>query len=309
MLTDVGRPPRDWFGLGRTARRVVAGMVLAGLLLVAGGVAVALRWDEIKAWADAPAVLEAHRAAEAMALPDGFADDPTLSACDPSMPVRCAWATAPAREAVAALREALAAAGLHPGDVVCDTGRLPQLWWGGKPECGAAVRLPGATLWALATATAPVGGVPLGRTAAWMMWDAPAMSDELFSRLRPELELPQAATDLTPDEAAAVVPERYRTVLAGACAGRRPGAVTAGSDAGCFPAFGSLDVSDLGADPLPGLVAELSDDGLMPLVGGSREEPLVQATRFFRDVDGSRQGVLVVVRRTSDGLQGEIWLW
>lgn len=309
MLTDAERPPRDWFGLGRTARRVVVGMVVAGLLLVVGGVVVVVRWDEIRAWADAPAVLAAHRTVEGMTLPAGFVDDPTLSACDPSMPVRCAWATGPAREAVTALRQALTTAGLPPGDVVCDAGQLPVLWWGGRPECGAAVRLRGATLWVLATATAPLGGVPLGRTAAWMMWDAPTMSDELFSRLQPELELPRAGADLTPDEAAAVVPERYRAVLAETCAGHGSGAVTDGTDAACFPAFGALDVSDLGTDPVPGLVAELSDDGLMPLIGGSREQPLVQATRFFRDTDGSRQGVVVVVRRTADGLQGEVWPW
>jgi hypothetical protein len=35
----------------------------------------------------------------------------------------------------------------------------------------------------------------------------------------------------------------------------------------------------------------------------------VQAVRFFRDDDGRRRGLAVIVRRVDGDLRGEVWPW
>jgi len=136
--------------LDRIGRRVAIGVVVAGLLVIAGGVLAFMRWDDIKAWGDAPAVLDAHRTMQVLDLPAELDVDTTLTACDPSAPVRCAWTDLDPSDAVEALVGALRDAGLEPGSVVCDSEALPMLWGGGPPECGAPLEFSGATAWVMA---------------------------------------------------------------------------------------------------------------------------------------------------------------
>lgn len=289
-------------GLGRAGKRVVVGVVVVGLLVIAGGVLAFVRRDEIRAWADAPAVLDAHRTVQAMALPAGLVDDPDLSACAPADPVRCAWTDLNPSDAVEALVGALQGAGLKPGRVVCNPAELPVLWGDGAPDCGAPVELSGATAWAVATDSAPVGGAPLGRTAAWVMWDTAAMNPALLDRLVGELDWAVTEPSLSSAEAQALVPARYRS--AAACVG-------ADDPGGCSLALGALDVSDLGSEPVAAMVAELTDAGLFVVVGDADPEVAVpiQAVGFFRDTDGRRRGLVVTVRQVDGDLRGEVWSW
>jgi hypothetical protein len=228
-----------------------------------------------------------------------------MTACDPADPVRCAWTDLDPREAVEALVGALRDAGLEPGPVVCERAALPRLWAAlGHPECGAPLELSGATAWAVATAESPSGAVPLGRTAVWVMWDRTTMSPGLLDRLVPELDEPVVDDPPSPDEVAALVPARYRFAGSGEC--------THGPDAAvCYPA-GVLDVSDLGADPVPALVSELTAAGLYVAVANtdpsSAASPVI-AVRFFRDDDGRRRGLLVHVTWVDGDLRGEVWPW
>jgi len=289
--------------LDRIGRRVAIGVVVAGLLVIAGGVLAFMRWDDIKAWGDAPAVLDAHRTMQVLDLPAELDVDTTLTACDPSAPVRCAWTDLDPSDAVEALVGALRDAGLEPGSVVCDSEALPMLWGGGPPECGAPLEFSGATAWVMATAEVPGGDVPLGRTAVWVMWDTGSMSSALLDRLVPELDAPVQDDPLAPAEVAALVPARYRFAGSADC--------THGPDAAvCYPA-GELDVSDLGADPVPALVAELADAGLyvFDVSTNPRAMSTIHAVRFFRDNQGERHELRVVVRRVDGDLRGEVLPW
>jgi hypothetical protein len=289
--------------LSRLERATLVAVVVVGVLVLTAMVVAALRWQHIKAWVDAPAVLDAHRTMQVLDLPVEFTADTTLTACDPSDPVRCAWTDQTAPDAVEALVGALRDAGLKPGPVVCDSVALPALWRGGVPECGAPLELSGATAWAVATARSPVGGVPLGRTAAWVMWDRTSMSSALLDRLVPELDQPAPDIPLSPAEVTALMPARFRFAGTDDC--------SPFGDAALCSLVAELDVSDLGADPVPALVAELTDAGLYVTAGDADpgSSTPVEAVRFFRDEQGRRHGLLVVVHRVDGDLRGEVWPW
>jgi hypothetical protein len=204
--------------------------------------------------------------------------------------------------------------------VVCDSAKLPEALSIGESMCGAPLELPGAMAWAVATDRTLVGDVPLGRTAVWVMWDRTSMSSALLDRLLPELdepvcerEQPAPEIPLSPAEVDALVPARFR--FTGAAEWMTIGGHS--SDGTLFEPdevrilVAELDVSDLGADPVPALVAELTDAGLY--VGGANTDPdaatSVSAVRFFRDDEGTRHAVLVVVRRVDGELRGEAWPW
>ncbi len=280
-------------GLGRTGRRVVVGIVVAAVLLVAGGVVVALHWADVRAWADAPAVLDAHRTALAVPMPAGIDDDPTLGACDMLDTVRCGVTAEPPRDAVEAFAGALRDGGLDVDDVVCDDADMPMRVLGGAAACGAAARLPGATLWVLATDRTPVGGVPFGRTAVWAGWDTASMSGPLLERLAAELPV-VVGRPITAEEARALLPERLAATVGTGC---RP------DDATCLAWDAPLDATGLGDDPAATLVRELVDAGLFPATAGGTgpDATVVFASGRVLPGDGAPVGLIAVVRNDDAG--------
>lgn len=284
--------PGDGLGLGRTGRRVVAGIVVAALLLLAGAVVVVLRWEQIKAWADAPAALDAQRAAMTVELPAGIQDDPTLGACDLIDTLRCGWTTASPRDAVVAVAEALEAAGLDVDDVACDEAGVQRPMTGGTLPCGAPARLSGATMWVLATDRTPEGGVPFGRTSVWIAWDSLGISTSLAERLW--ADLPMLGTrPLTLDEARALLPQRFADAVGTGCAADQPG---------CLAWEAPLDATDLGDDPAATLVRELAEAGLFPAKAGNGPHATVAfASGRTTAADGELLGLFVAVRHGPDG--------
>lgn len=106
--------------------RGVRRALVAGVLMLAGTVLVVLRWAEVKAWLDAPAVLDAETTVRDLDLPASFDDDATNSACDLAGS-RCAWTALPPDEAVAQLAGALVDAELPVAEVTCAEAGLPVL--------------------------------------------------------------------------------------------------------------------------------------------------------------------------------------
>lgn len=240
--------------LSRLERAILVAVVLAGVVVLAAVVVAAVRWQHIKAWLDAPDVIAAHRAVATADLPPALEADPTGSACEDWTAIRCAWADVPAEDAAEAMAVALRAAGVAVDPVVCDRDDLPTLLDGESPRCGATAEVRDATLWVLATDETIVGGVPLGRTATWVAWDATTLSTPLMERMSSEWEWAAPAERLDPDLVAALVPGRIRVVLDEPC--------WAEDDSGCFVWRGLVDVSDLDeGGVVAGLVAELTADG------------------------------------------------
>lgn len=280
-------------GLGRTGRRIVVSIVVAALLLVVGGVVVALRWERIKAWADAPAVLDAERTAESFDLPAGVHDDPTLGACDVPDTVRCGWTATSPREAVVAVAGALEEAGLDVDDVVCDNPDLPVSAMDAVVPCAAAARLSGATLWVLATDRTPQGDVPFGRTSVWLRWDSMTITGALSERLWAEMPV-IGGRPITAVEARAVLPARLAAAVGTGCAADQPG---------CLAWEAPIDVTGLGDEPAATLVRELVDAGLFPVRAGvaGTDATVAFATGLIVADGGGRPGLFVVVRKDPDG--------
>ena len=278
--------------LSRVERATFVAVVLVGVLVLTAMVVAALRWQHVKAWLDAPEAIAAFRAVRAADLPPELEPDATLSACDLSAPVRCAWTDLAPEEAVEALAAAVEGAGLTVGEIRCDEASLPLLAGGGTPVCAAAVTLSGARMWLLATDVTPVGQVPLGRTAAWLSWDEPAMSVPMARRLQREWVWDGRTEPLTRTELDALLPERLRPILDATCRGWDAN--------GCRTWEGPIDVSDLGDDGVPALVAELTEAGFfVDLADPDWSSARVKGHRYA--APASRLGITVHIR-IADGI-------
>lgn len=282
--------------LGRTGRLVVAGFLTFAVLVVAGAVAVVVKWDEVEAWLDAPEVLRVNAAALEVALPEGTEEDPTRSACAHQGALRCAWSEAPPLEAVAGVVAGLRALGVAVEDIVCGDDALPSSAMpGSEIACGARVPVRDAELWVLATDETPFGGVPLGRTALWFAWNTLDMSWALYERVAAADPYPyaeEAYPVVSEADVAAALPARYRAAL-GSC-WRAPDEDPAEP---CRAWEGPVDVADLpGGGTVEELVAELAAAGFFVDAAdpGWAGAPL-SAHRFVRV--GGWSGASVTVQR------------
>lgn len=294
--------------LTAVGRRVVVGLVVVGLLVAGGAVALVLRWEDVLAWLDAPAVLRVNAAALEVDLPPGAVEDPTRTACAGQGALRCAWTDAPPQQAVADVVAGLRALDVDVADAVCGGDALPSTAMpGSEIRCGARVTVRGAKMWVLATDTAPFGGVPLGRTALWFSWDTVDMSWPLYARVAAADPYPyaeEASPIPTEDEVAAVLPARYRAAL-DAC-WRLPEDDPAGP---CHAWEGPVDVVDLPGDgQVEALVGELVAAGFFVDAAepGWTGAPM-SAHRFVRA--GGWSGVVVSVRLEDGGLVAHVTAW
>lgn len=275
--------------LSRLERCIVVGVVASGVVVLVAGVAAFLIRDRIEVWLTGDEVAAAQRTAMTVELPAALEDDPTRSACSIWTALRCAWSVAPPQEAAQLMVDALAGAGLGPGDVVCgDPTAMPDALVAADAVCVAEVAVAGERLWVVATDRTPVGEVPLGRTATWVTWDESAMSWPMVERLQGEWDglSVESYPPLTPAEVADALPERLVAVLDGTCRGYT-------SDV-CSEWTGPVDISDLGDDPVAALVAELTAAGYF--VDAADPDWSSEGVRAHRFVDGTtRRGVSVSV--------------
>ncbi len=292
--------------LGRTEKWILGVVAGFGLLLLVGAVVAAVRWADVKAWLDAPDVLAVNAAALAVPLPPGSTDDPTRSACGHYGALRCSWTTLAPDAAVDALAAGLRAAEVEVPPTLCDDAGLPRAARDGLVACGVRIPAADSELWLLATDRTPVGGVPLGRTAVWFVWDTLDMPWPLYERLiaaDPYLldgEPPLA----TPSQVEAALPGRYRGITEHCW---DPAGTLAGSDE-CHVWEAPVDVADLGAqDAVGALVRELADHGFfVDSADPTGADVLVQGHRFT--AEGGWTGVQLAVRAEADGLVARILL-
>lgn len=291
--------PRGLSVLSRLERRIVVGVVLAGVLLLAGAIWAVLNRERVEVWLTGDEVAAAHRAAMTTPLPAGLEDDPTLSACQTWMAVRCAWSDETPEAAARLLSDALTDAGLDVGAVVCgDQLALESI---GSPDavCAAAVPVARERLWVVTTDRTPEGAVPLTRTAAWLVWDEDRLSWPMIERINQEwfgTAPPTIPEPPSPQEVAQELPGRLVPLIDGECL---PGGGV------CTAWTGPVDLSDLGDDPVAGLVAELTRAGYF-VDAAEPERPDVQAHRFFDA--GSRQGLTVSVREVDGEIVAEVFV-
>lgn len=275
--------------LGRTGRWIAVVVVMLAVLVLAGAVAVVVRWEDVKAWLDAPDVLAAEDAVRDVALPAGFEEDPTRSGCAPWGSSRCAWTDLPPQEAAESLAERLRAAGVELGDVRCDVPEAgPEGMSVGAPQCGATATVQGADLWLQAIDRTPSGDVPLGRTAVWAVWDGSTMSMPLWERLwahqggpRGEVGPPTAA------EVEALLPDWLAGATGEPCTSGGPGTCTAWEvplDAAALPGGGEVEA----------LVHDLVAAGYFVSVADPTHAAPIQAHRFTGA--GEWTGVDLVIR-------------
>lgn len=277
--------------LSRLERRIVVGVVVAGVLVLAGTVLAVVKRAELKVWFVGDEVAAAHRTAVEVDLPAVLADDPTRSACQPLGALRCAWAQVPPRDAAEAFAQTLRDAGLDVAPVVCDE-TLPKILNQHVPRCGAEIAVAGERMWLLATDRTPFGQVPLGRTAAWLSWDELAMSVPMTRRLQREWVWDSRTELLTRTEVEALLPERLRPILDATCRREGPN--------GCLDWEGPIDVSDLGVDAVPALVAELTEAGFFVDVAHPDWSSIgAQGHRFAAPNSGL--GITVTIR-IADGI-------
>lgn len=282
--------------LGRTGRWVVGGVLTLAGLLVAGAVAVVVKWDDVNAWLDAPEVLRVNEAALEVALPEGTEEDPTRSACAHQGALRCAWSEAPPQDVLADVVAGLRALDVDVEDAVCGVDALPSTAMpGSEIACGARVPVRDAELWVLATDVTPFGGVRLGRTAVWFTWNSLDMSWPLYERVAAADPYPYSEEEypvVSEADVAAVLPARYRAAL-GSC-WRAPDEDPAEP---CHAWEGAVDVSDLpGGGTVEELVEELAAAGFFVDAAdpGWAGAPL-SAHRFVRA--GGWSGAVVTVQR------------
>lgn len=282
--------------VGRVGQWVAIAVVIAGMLVIAGGLVAFVRWDDIKAWADAPEVLRVNTAALDVALPPGSTEDPTRSACAMTGALRCAWTTQSPRDAVTDLADGLRALDVEVDAVLCDDPALPSGPQDGELACGVRIAAADEELWILATDRTPSGGVPLTRTAVWFAWDTIDMSSPLYERVVAADPYPYPSTDDGEPHLASssavedALPARYAGITQHCWQGPPVGGAPCTSweapiDTGGLPADGQVEA----------LVRELADagffvDGADPSLAGA---PLI-AHRFT--VPGGVTGVEVYVR-------------
>lgn len=294
--------------LSTLERRIVAVVLLLGVLMLAGVVVLLVRWEDVKAWLDAPEVLRVNTAALEVPLPEGAEEDPTRSACGQQGALRCAWTPAAPQEAVDGVVSGLRALDVEVENVVCGDDALPSAaMLGSEIACGARVPLRDAELWVLATDVTPSGRVPLGRTALWFAWNTADMSWPLFERIVEADPYPYPFVDpesgephpATPEEVRDALPERYVGVTDHCWAGVE-------EDPVCTIWEAPVDVADLPAEgQVEALVRELVAAGFFVDAADASwgGEPL-RAHRFT--VPGGWTGVQVTVRPDGDGLVAQV---
>lgn len=294
--------------LSTLERRIVAGVILLGVLLLAGVVVLVVRWEEVKAWLDAPEVLRVNAAALEVPLPGDAEDDPTRSASASFGVLRAGWTDLAPRAALEQVAVGFDARDVAVDAVLCDDPTIPPGPQGRELECGLRVPVHDEELWVFATDHAPSGRAPLGRTAVWFAWDSLDMSWPLYERVVDDDPYPYpyaepGSGEPQPASAAEVesaLPDRYAGVTEH-CWGTEPV-----DGVPCTIWEGPVDMVDLPADgQVDALVRELVAAGYFvdeaaPEWGA---EPLT-AHRFT--VPGGWTGVQVTVRPEGDGLVARV---
>lgn len=287
--------------LSSLEKRIAVAVVVTALLLVAGGVAAFLNRDRIEAWLTGDEVVAAQRSATTAELPVGLEDDPTRSACGSWTAVRCAWSDGSPEEAARLMVGVLGDAGLDTGDVACgDHPEIPDsVAAAGDAVCVAQVPVAGEHLWVVTTDRTPVGHVPLGRTAAWAVWDESAMSLPMLELLQPDWvsDLPETYETPPAEEIAAVLPDRFVPLLDGPCRSE--------SADRCSNWEGPVDLADLGDDPVPALVIEFTDAGYFVVAADLDWTP--DGVRAHRWLQAPPSGVSVAVRVQDGVLVGQVF--
>ncbi len=290
----------------RLERSVLAGVVVAGVLVLAAGIWALVNQDRIEVWLTGEELVAAQRTAVSVDLPAQLEHDPTRSACDSWTALRCAWSDEAPQSAVELMSGALADAGLDVGDVVCaeeaSGSIVTDVLVAEDPVCAAPVDVARDRLWVVATDRTPRGHVPLGRTAVWVTWDESGLSAPMYERLSREWDFVATEEYVAPnaDDVAHLLPDRFLPLLEGPCR-------TESAD-GCSDWEGPIDLGDLGADPVPALVAELTAAGFF--VDGADTDPgeqSVGAHRFLRE--DAPEGMTVTVRTIDGEFRGQVFTY
>lgn len=294
--------------LSTLERRIVAVVLILGVLLLAGVVVVVVRWQDVKAWLDAPEVLRVNAAALEVPLPGDAEDDPTRSAAASFGVLRAGWTDLAPRAALEQVAAGFDARDVAVDAALCDDPTIPRGPQGRELECGLRVPVHDEELWVFATDHAPSGGAPLGRTAVWFEWDTLEMSWPLYERLRGEDPYPYPYAEpgsgepqpATPEEVAAALPERYAEVT-DQCWGPPPA-----GDASCTFWEGPVDTADLPDDgQVDALVREFVAAGYFVDEAGPDWAALPLTAHRFT-VPGGWTGVEVTVRPEGDGLVARV---
>lgn len=284
---------------------MLAAVVVAGVLVLAAGVWAFVERDRIEVWLVGDEVAAAQRSVVSVALSAPLEDDPTRSACDPWTALRCAWSDATPQVATQAMVGALADAGLDVGDVVCEAeGAPPVTDLVDAPDavCIATVAVAREELWVVSTDRTPYGHVPLGRTAVWVTWDEGGLSDAMYERLAQEWGW--VATDVyvapTADAVVHLLPDRFLPLLEGPCR-------TESAD-GCYDWEGPIDLDDLGPDPVPALVAELTAAGFFVEHAETDPARLGATGRRFLEANAP-EGMTIAVRTVDGELRAQVFTY
>lgn len=288
--------------LSRIERGVLIAVVVAGVLVLAGGVWGVVNRDRITVWLTGDEVAAAQRLAMTAELPMGLEDDPTRSACEPWSALRCAWSDQAPEEAARLVVDVLEGGGLEAGDIVCDgLADVPDSVLAADAVCAARFAVAGEELWVVTTDRTPIGHVPLSRTAAWVVWDELPMSAPMMERLQGEWawDLTEAYVAPSGQEVAEVLPDRFAPLIEGPCRSEAAGV--------CFDWEGPVDLSDLGPEPVEALVAELTDAGYFVDVAAVDWSEGVRAHRFLHAA--APGGLSVLVRMVDGAAVGQVFTY
>lgn len=288
-------------------RRLVAVVVLLGILLLAGAAVLVVRWEDVKAWLDAPEVLRVNEAALEVPLPGDAEDDPTRSAAATFGVLRAGWTDLAPRDALEQVAAGLDARDVTVDAVLCDDPAIPHGIQEREVECGLRVPVVGEELWVFATDHTPTGEVPLSRTAIWFAWELLDMSWPLYERLVAADPIPYPFEGMdgppltTPDQVEAALPARYAGVT-DQCWGPE---VEGSTHCTMWEGPVALDGLPDGDGRADALVRELVEAGFFvdiadPSLGG---EPLT-AHRFT--LAGGWIGMEIQVRQEGDGLVARV---
>lgn len=280
--------------LSRLERGVLIAVVVAGVLVLAGGVWAVVNRDRITVWLTGDEVVAAQRLAMTAELPAGLEDDPTRSACEPWTALRCAWSDADPEEAARLMAGVLEAGGLEAGQVECgELSVVPDAIVAADAVCAARFDVAGEHIWVVTTDRTPIGHVPLSRTAAWVVWDESAMSWSMMDRLQGEWAwaITETYEAPTPQEVTEALPERFVPVIEGPCRSESAGV--------CFDWEGPVDLSDLGPDPVEALVVELTAAGYFV---DAADVDWAEGVRAHRFLFATAPGGLSVSVRMVDGV-------
>lgn len=294
--------------LSTLERRIVAAVVLLGVLLLAGAAVVVVRWQDVKAWLDAPEVLSVNAAALEVPLPGDAEEDPTRSASAQYGALRSGWTDLEPREALDEVAAALRARDVEVDPVLCNDPAIPLGPVGRELECGVRVPVHDEELWVFATDHTPSGEVPLGRTAVWFAWESLDMSGPLLERLADEDPYPYPFQEpgsgepqpASPEEVAAALPARYAGVTA-QCWWAAPV-----DESPCTIWEGPVDTADLPDDgQVDALVREFVAAGYF-VDEADPDWAALPLTAHRFTVPGGWTGVEVTVRPEGDGLVARV---